>query len=135
MKRKTLNLYMDIAKRIAEMSYDTTYKVGAVIAKDDNIIGFGWNGTPPGDDNECKDENGITKETVIHAEMNAVAKAARNGISTAGASLFVTVSPCMHCAKLILQSGIKEVYYDKIYRITDSIEFLQNHGVKITYLE
>ena len=67
--------------------------------------------------------------------MNSVAKAALNGISTAGASLFVTVSPCMHCAKLILQSGIKEVYYDKIYRITDSIEFLQNHGVKITYLE
>lgn len=131
MKDKFLHLYMDIATRVSQMSYDTKYKVGCVIVKDGNIIGFGWNGTPPGDPNECKDENGITKDEVIHAEMNAIAKAARAGISTSDADLFCTVSPCFTCAKLILQSGIKTVYYKIEYRMPQAIRFLIDHGIKV----
>lgn len=124
-------LYMDIAKRISEMSYSTRSKVGAVIVKNKNIIAFGWNGTPYGFDNCCEYENGNTKNEVIHAEENAIAKAANIGISINGASMYVTLSPCIGCSKLIIQSGISEVIYLEEYRINEAISFLEKCQVKI----
>jgi len=104
------DLYMDIAKRVGEMSYDSDTKVGAVIVKDGNIISMGWNGTPTGFPNECKHPTtGVTLPYVIHAEANAITKLARDGGNGLGATLYCTLAPCMECTKLILQSGINEV--------------------------
>ena len=109
-------LYMDIANRVAEMSYDSDTQVGAVIVKDGNIISMGWNGTPSGFDNSCKHpETGATLSTVIHAEANAICKLARTSGSGLGSTLYTTLSPCIECTKLILQSGISEVVVDKAY--------------------
>jgi dCMP deaminase len=102
-------LYMDIASRVSEMSYDSDLKVGAVIVKEGNIISMGWNGTPSGFDNECKASNGATLPYVIHAESNAICKLAKTNGNGEGATLYTTTSPCMECTKLILQSGISEV--------------------------
>jgi dCMP deaminase len=124
-------LYMDIAQRISEMSYSTRSKVGALIVKNKNIIAFGWNGTPYGFDNCCEDENGKTKNEVIHAEENAIAKAANIGISISGSVMYTTLSPCIGCSKLIIQSGISEVIYLEEYRINDAISFLEKCHVKI----
>ena len=109
-------LYMDIAKRVAQMSYDSDTQVGAVIVKDGNIISMGWNGTPSGFDNNCKHpETGITLSTVIHAEANAICKLARTSGSGLGSTLYTTLSPCIECTKLILQSGISEIVVEKAY--------------------
>jgi len=108
--------YMDIANRVAEMSYDSDTQVGAIIVKDGNIISMGWNGTPSGFDNNCKHpETGVTLSTVIHAEANAICKLARTSGSGLGATLYTTLSPCIECTKLILQSGISEVVVEKAY--------------------
>lgn len=125
------NLYMDIAKRISSMSFSKRSKVGCVIIKDNNIVAFGWNGMPSGFDNSCEDENNNTFDEVIHAEENAICKAALQGISLNGATLYLTMSPCPHCSKLILQSGIKRVVYLEEYRITKSIEFLKKCNIEI----
>jgi len=110
------DLYMDIAKRVSEMSYDTDTQVGAVIVKDGNIISMGWNGTPAGFPNECKSATtGSTLPYVIHAEANAICKLARTNGAGLGATLYTTLSPCIECTKLILQSGISEVVVDKAY--------------------
>jgi len=104
------SMYMDIAERVSEMSYDIETKVGAIIVKDGNIISMGWNGTPSGFDNDCKHPStGATLSTVIHAEANAICKLARTGGNGSDATLYTTLSPCMECTKLILQSGISEV--------------------------
>jgi len=104
------DLYMDIAKRVSQMSYDTDTQVGAVLVKDGNIISMGWNGTPSGFDNECKHSHtGVTLPTVIHAEANAICKLARTGGNGLGSTLYTTLAPCMECTKLILQSGVSEV--------------------------
>ena len=104
------NMYMDIAKRVSEISYDTDTKVGAIIVKDGNIISMGWNGTPSGFPNECKNvKTGATLPYVIHAESNAICKLARTGGNGSAATLYTTLAPCMECTKLILQSGINEV--------------------------
>lgn len=125
---------MDICDRVAQMSYANRHKVGAVIVKDGNIIAFGWNGTPPGDDNCCETKDGgVTRPDVIHAEQNAIAKAARLGISTKGAALFTTLSPCFDCAKLILQSGISSVYYKEMYRDKTAYKFLKQHNVRLIH--
>lgn len=108
-------LYMDMAERVAQMSYDRDRQVGAVLVKDGNIIAMGWNGTPAGMDNECKASNGATLPCVIHAEVNAIAKCAKSGSATEGATLYCTLSPCMDCTKLILQAGIKEVIVKELY--------------------
>jgi len=104
------DMYMDIAKRVSQMSWDTDTKVGAILVKDGNIISMGWNGTPSGFDNDCKHPTtGVTLPTVIHAEANAICKLARTGGNGLGSTLYTTLAPCMECTKLILQSGISEV--------------------------
>jgi len=130
MKQKHIDLYKDLMIRISQMSYDPRTKVGALIVKDNNILSFGWNGTPSGFDNNTKDENGETKPEVVHAEANCIAKAARQGISINGSSLFVLYTPCYDCAKLIIQSGIKELYYVNRYWRVDSIPMLEKAGIK-----
>lgn len=110
------HLYMDIAHRVSEMSYDEDTKVGAVIVKDGNIISMGWNGTPTGFPNHCKDTaTGRTLPTVIHAEANALCKLARSSTDGQGATLYTTLSPCTECTKLILQSGITNVVVGQAY--------------------
>lgn len=117
-------VYLNIAKEISTLSHCERSKVGALIVKDNNIISFGYNGTPAGMDN-CCERHGVTVAEVIHAEMNAILKAAKTGHSVDGASLYLTLSPCVDCAKLILQSGIKRVVYIDQYRKTDGIDFLK----------
>lgn len=134
---------MDVAKRFAQLSYAKRLNVGAVIVKDDRIIAYGYNGTPAGWDNECEictsiDDVGnptlITKPEVLHAESNAIAKLARSTESGNEATLFVTHSPCLECAKLIYQSGIKTVYFGEHYRNTDGIDFLQASKVGVMHV-
>jgi dCMP deaminase len=109
-------LYMDIAKRVSEMSHDTDTKVGAVIVKDGNIISMGWNGTPKGFPNHCKDTTtGATLPIVIHAEANAICKLARSSTDGEGATIYTTLSPCIECTKLIMQSGITDVVVGQLY--------------------
>lgn len=133
MKKKLIDAYMDTAKRFAQCSTAKRLQVGAVIVKDDRIISIGYNGTPAGWDNCCEFE-GKTKPEVLHAEANALTKLARSTESGEGASLFITHSPCMDCAKLIAQSGISEVYYDQVYRCDDGLEFLRKCGIPIIKL-
>lgn len=133
------NMYMAVADRVAEMSHGLRSKVGAVLAKDDNIISYGWNGTPAGDDNLCEIENAdgtlTSKNSVLHAESNVLTKLAANGgIGAKGATLYVTLSPCFDCAKLIKQSKISRVVYRQQYRLLDGIEFLRERGVEVTQL-
>jgi dCMP deaminase len=110
------HLYMDIAHRVSEMSYDEDTKVGAVIVKDGNIISMGWNGTPTGFPNQCKDTaTGRTLPIVIHAEANAICKLACSSTDGKGATLYTTLSPCTECTKLILQSGISNVVVGQAY--------------------
>ena len=133
-------MYMDIAERISKMSYGRRGKVAAVIVKDgSNIVSFGYNGTPAGFDNNLEDEvtdqttgetKLVTKPEVIHSEINAICKAAKQGISTDGASIYVTLSPCYDCAKAIIQAGIKRVFYREVYRNTAPLEMLEKAGVK-----
>ena len=122
---------MSIARIIGALSRAERRKVGALIVKDQNIIGMGFNGTPSGMNNACEDENGATKAEVLHAEANAIMKVAASTLSTKGATLYVTVSPCIHCAKLIVQSGIVQVYFAEKYKCSQGINLLQNMGVSV----
>jgi dCMP deaminase len=132
-------LYMDIAYRIAQMSHAERKKVGAIIVKDGNIIAFGWNGTPHGFDNTCEnvlqDGSLVTKDELIHAEQNALAKAAKGVIPVDGATLYVTLSPCWYCSGSIIQSGIKRVVYHEEYRKPESIHFLNKANIKIEQMK
>jgi dCMP deaminase len=124
-KQKKLDtVYINIAKEISKLSHCERSKVGAIIVKDDNVVSFGYNGTPTGVDN-CCERGGVTVLEVIHAEMNAILKAAKVGYSVNGATLYITLSPCIECSKLILQSGIKKVVYLEEYRKTDGLQFLK----------
>lgn len=130
-------LYMDIAVRVSEMSYAVRNKVGCVIEKGGRIISMGWNGMPTGWDNTCEEETLwlndvlltqptlVTKDEVLHAESNAIAKLARDGQSSLGCTVYITLAPCLQCAKLIHQSGINTIVYKEVYRIPDGIEFLK----------
>jgi dCMP deaminase len=140
MKERFIDAYMDVAKRFAQLSYAKRLNVGAVIVKDDRIIAYGYNGTPAGWENECEtcthvDDVGnptlVTKPEVLHAESNAIAKLARSTESGNEATLFVTHSPCLECAKLIYQSGIKEVYFGKQYRSSDGLDFLKASKISV----
>ncbi len=140
MKQKLLNAYMKTAETFAECSTAKRLHVGAVIVKDDRIISIGYNGMPTGWDNNCEEElkwpNGeikflTTKPEVLHAETNAIAKLAKSTESGLGATMFVTHSPCLDCAKLVYQSGINTIYYRNSYRNEDGIQFLEKAGVKI----
>lgn len=127
MKEKYKKVNMKFAVAVSELSHCERRKVGCIIVNDHNFV-YGYNGTPEGWDN-CCEEDDVTKEEVLHAESNALSKIAKSPISSEGASLFVTLSPCLHCAKMIHQAGIKEVYYKEEYRITDGIEFLKKCGI------
>ena len=114
--------YLEMAAIWAKNSYCKRRQVGAILVKDRMIISDGYNGTPSGFENVCEDENGITKPYVLHAEANAISKVAKSGNSSEGATLYVTASPCMECAKLIIQAGIKRVVYMDEYRLLEGIE-------------
>lgn len=138
MKDKILELdkrYLRMAKIWAENSYCTRRKVGALIVKDKMIISDGYNGTPAGFENVCELEDGTTKPYVLHAEANAITKIARSGNSSEGATIYVTTSPCIECAKLIIQSGIKRVVYSEKYRSEDGIALLERANVEVVYIE
>lgn len=142
------NLYLDLAERISEMSYARRLKVGAIIVKDNNILAYGFNGTPSGMDNDCENhvyteylgvdgtmEHYETKPEVIHAEMNCILKAAKNGHSIDKSTLYLTHGCCLLCAKHILQVGIKHVVYRSDYRSTEGVDFLLENGIDVTQLQ
>lgn len=118
----------------AENSYCQRRKVGALIVKGKMIISDGYNGTPSGFENVCEDEGGVTKPYVLHAEANAITKVARSNNSSDGSTLYITASPCVECAKLIIQAGIKRVVFNEIYRITDGIDLLKRAGVECVHI-
>lgn len=111
-----------------------TVAVGALIVKDKMIISDGYNGTPSGFENVCEDENNVTKPYVLHAEANAITKIARSNNSSNGATMYVTASPCIECAKLIIQAGIKRVVYSEKYRLEDGIELLKRAGIEVVFI-
>ena len=117
-----------------ELSYCKRRKVGALIVKDNMIISDGYNGTPTGFENICEDDEGYTKWYVLHAEANAIAKVSSSTQSTNGATLYITLSPCKECSKLIFQSGIKRVVYNKKYKDTSGLEFLEKAGVETCFV-
>jgi dCMP deaminase len=177
MKDKFINLYMDWAKRCAELSHAKRLHVGAVIVKDDTVISYGYNGMPAGWDNDCEDKDYMgsdaggwldpeeiyerwpfeesveivdpdegffvvsrryrlkTKPEVLHAESNAIAKLAKSTNSGLGADLFVTHMPCLDCAKIIYQSGIRRVWYGANYRDDSGIKFLEKSGVEVKQIK
>ncbi len=126
--------YLRMSRIWAENSYCQRRQVGAIIVKDKMIISDGYNGTPVGFENVCEDENGLTKPYVLHAEANALTKVARSNNSSDGATMYITASPCMECAKLIIQSGIRRVVFSELYRITDGIDLLKRAGVECVHL-
>lgn len=142
--------YMRIAHVVASNSYCKKSKVGAIIVKNNSIISIGYNGTPSGFDNCCEEvrtvtegtnefdfyevDRLVTKSEVLHAETNAILKCARDTVSTEGATLYTTVSPCIECAKIIYQAGIATVYYDEEYRDLSGVEFLHKGGVDVIKL-
>lgn len=126
--------YMRMAKIWAENSYCRRRQVGALIVKNQMIISDGYNGTPSGFENICEDNNDMTKPYVLHAEANAITKIARSSNSSEGATMYVTASPCIECAKLIIQAGIKRVIYGEKYRLEDGLELLKKAGIEVIYL-
>ncbi len=126
--------YLEMAQIWAQNSYCERRQVGALIVKDKMIISDGYNGTPSGFENICEDETGRTKPYVLHAEANAITKVAKSNNSSEGATLYVTSSPCLECAKLIIQAGIKRVVYSDDYRISEGIELLQRAKIEILKL-
>ena len=139
MKQKWIDAFMDTAERFAQLSSAKRLKVGAVVVKENRIISIGYNGTPAGWTNDCEeyvtlsDETVVnrTKDEVIHAEANAIAKLARDGESGRGADLFCTHAPCVQCAKMIYGAGINTVYYRNSYRDTDGIDFLTKCNIEV----
>ena len=140
MKQKFIDAYMDVAERFAKLSSAKRLQVGAIIVKDDRIISIGYNGMPAGWTNECEEvveiqeDGGIitkTKDEVIHAEANAIAKLARGSESGDGSTMFLTHAPCIHCAKQVYTAGIKKVYYRNTYRDTIGLDFLNKCGVEV----
>lgn len=127
--------YMRMAFIWSENSYCERRKVGAIIVKDKMIISDGYNGTPSGFENICEDTNNVTKPYVLHAEANAITKIACSHNSSMGATLYVTDAPCIECAKLIIQAGIKRVVYSRKYRLEDGINLLQRANIKVENLD
>jgi len=144
LKTKFIKYFMDIARRTAELSHARRLHVGAIVVKDDRIISIGYNGMPAGWDNDCEDqtydEDGFhitltTKPEVLHAETNAIAKLARSNESGLGSDMFITHGPCLDCAKLIFQSGIKRVFYSEEYRDDTGTQFLKKSGIEVTHVD
>ncbi|MEO8253657.1 MAG: dCMP deaminase family protein [Flavobacterium sp.] len=138
MEEKKLNkydkAYLRIAKEWGLLSYCKRKQVGAIIVKDRMIISDGYNGTPSGFDNCCEDDQGLTRWDVLHAEANAILKVAKSTQSCEGATLYITLSPCKECSKLIHQSGIKRVVYQNGYRDDSGIQFLKKAGVLVDHI-
>ena len=127
--------YLKMAAIWAQNSYCKRRQVGALLVKDQMIISDGYNGTPSGFENNCEDENNKTKPYVLHAEANAITKVAKSGNSSEGATMYVTSSPCMECAKLIIQAGIKRVVFTDSYRLEDGIELLRRAKIEVVQVE
>lgn len=136
--RKQLELdrrYLRMAAIWAENSYCLRRKVGALIIKDQRIISDGYNGTPSGFENVCEDDDNVTKPYVLHAEANAITKVAASSNSSKGATIYITSAPCIECAKLIIQSGIKRVVYSEQYRVDDGCKLLVRAGIELDYID
>lgn len=129
MKHKMYKTYMMCAEAFAQQSYAGRKKVGAIAVTPQDIIIYSWNGTAQGDDNVCENEDGTTKIEVLHAEANIVAKAAREGLSLKGSTIFVSLSPCILCAKQLYQAGVERVVYKEEYRDLSGLKYLKTHGI------
>ena len=123
-----------MARTWSENSYCRRRQVGALLVSDNMIISDGYNGTPSGFENNCEDDNNVSLPYVLHAEANAITKVARSNNSSNGATLYVTASPCMECAKLIIQSGIRRIVYGEQYRLMDGVELLQKAGIQVDFM-
>lgn len=135
-KQKRLDeRYLRMASIWAENSYCRRRQVGALVVKDKMIISDGYNGTPSGFENVCEDDNYVTKPYVLHAEANAITKLARSNNNSDGATIYITASPCIECAKLIIQAGIRRVVYGENYRLTDGIDLLKRAGIEVILME
>lgn len=134
-KQKLLDQrYLRMARIWAENSYCKRRQVGALVVKDKMIISDGYNGTPSGFENVCEDEGNVTKSYVLHAEANAITKLARSSNNSDGSTLYITDSPCIECAKLIIQAGIKRVVYANKYRLTEGIDLLERAHIEVIHL-
>ena len=134
-KQRQLDMrYLRMASIWAENSYCVRRKVGALIVKDKMIISDGYNGTPSGFENVCEDDEGHTKPYVLHAEANAITKLARSNNNSDGSTLYITDSPCIECAKLIIQAGIKRVVFAQKYRLVDGLELLQRANIELLHI-
>ncbi|MDO4823007.1 MAG: dCMP deaminase family protein [Bacteroidales bacterium] len=133
-QRKLDERYLRMARIWAENSYCQRRQVGALVVKDNRIISDGYNGTPSGFENVCE-ENNVTKPYVLHAEANAITKLARSHNSSDGATMYITASPCIECAKLIIQSGVKRVIYGEKYRLDEGINLLERAGIEVVFME
>ena len=127
--------YLRMATVWAENSYCKRRQVGALIVKEQMIISDGYNGTPSGFENVCEDEHNVTKPYVLHAEANAITKVAASSNSSKGATIYVTSAPCIECAKLIIQSGIRRVVYSEKYRMEDGCKLLERSGIQVDFIE
>lgn len=127
--------YLRMALIWAENSYCERRKVGALVVKDKAIISDGYNGTPSGFENVCEDDNNVTKPYVLHAEANAITKLARSNNSSDGATMYITASPCIECAKLIIQAGVKRVVYGENYRLRDGLDLLERAGIETIFVD
>ena len=135
-KQTKLDLrYLRMVRIWAENSYCIRRQVGALVVKDQMIISDGYNGTPSGFENKCEDDTNVTYPYVLHAEANAITKLARSSNNSDGSTLYVTASPCIECAKLIIQAGIKRVVYGEKYRLEDGIDLLRRAGVEVEFLD
>ena len=135
-KQKRLDeRYLRMARIWAENSYCRRRQVGALVVKDKMIISDGYNGTPSGFENVCEDDNYVTKPYVLHAEANAITKLARSNNNSDGATIYITASPCIECAKLIIQAGIRRVVYGENYRLTDGVDLLKRAGIEVILME
>lgn len=134
-KQKRFDLrYLQMARIWAQNSYCQRRQVGALVVKEGMIISDGYNGTPSGFENVCEDENNVTKPYVLHAEANAITKLARSSNNSDGSTIYITASPCIECAKLIIQAGIRRVVYGEQYRLTDGIDLLKRAGIETIYI-
>ncbi len=127
--------YIRMARIWAENSYCKRRQVGALVVKNKAIISDGYNGTPSGFENVCEDGSNVTYPYVLHAEANAITKLARSNNSSDGATLYVTASPCIECAKLIIQAGIKRVVYSEKYRLEDGLQLMREAGIQLDYIK
>lgn len=127
--------YLKMAKSWSELSHCVRKKVGAIIVKNDMIISDGYNGTPSGFDNCCENTNGETHWYVLHAEANAILKVAKSTNNCEGATLYLTLSPCKDCSKLILQAGIRRVVYERGYKDTEGVTFLKSAGIEVAQIQ